>query len=412
MHVKTQKLLDFLEADKKTFSIPLFQRPYSWKQWQCEVLWNDIVRISKTDVPHFFGALFYKKAYDKKACGDGDYTLSLIDGQQRTLTSLLLLSAFVDRLEEDGLADNADNEGKNGLDAGNIKDTYLRSEAGAKVHPSKRDEESFSLALNIYGDKADGKTSVSNGFGNTENAAADNADSEGIASESASLEGADSKSTAAENTSPDSKISNAIANKTFFSEKMSDDDFDPEVFWRGLGNLEVVSVELEDTDDAQSIFESFNSKGVPLVAADMVRNYLLLAESPEDQERLYYSYWEPIQGLFGDDPGSLRLNNAMRAWTVIRCKTPKAKADAECFDDFKQYFLNEYDGGNEDLMEELLGFCSIWAENYRYHAVKKFRSANWAKIGCKTLVSDRKLAPASQASREFYAKHYDIELKN
>ncbi|WP_165062528.1 DUF262 domain-containing protein [Adlercreutzia sp. ZJ154] len=358
MHVETKKLLDFLAADGAKFSIPLFQRPYSWEQWQCEIFWNDIERSAHENKSHFFGAVFYRKD-----CIDEETTLSLIDGQQRTLTSLLLLAALAERVDAANFADTD-------LNSAYITQTYLRSNGGIKVQPSKCDEAEFLRALNA--DK--------------------------------SQQSIDSEDSAEQR-------HNAIANKTFFAVKMAAADFDPLSFWKGLNSFEVVVVELEDGDNAQSIFESFNSKGVPLVAADMARNYLLLAESEEEQKRLYVNYWEPIQGLFGDDPGSLRLNNALRAWTVIRCKTPKAKNDSESFNDFKQYFVNEYDGTSEDLMEELLSFCIVWAENYRYHAVKKYRSSNWAKIGRKTLVSDRPLAPSSQQSRDFYSQHYGIEVK-
>ena len=348
MKVKVEKLLDFLQTDGMAFSIPLFQRPYSWDSWQCEVLWNDIERTALTDTPLFFGAVFYRRARDDV----GGVTLSLIDGQQRTLTSLLLLAALRAHLKERGLSDDTDKPDRFA--------EHLHIDGGAKVHPAPRDRVGFAIAL----DGAAGSE----------------------------------------------QPCNALSNKAFFMGRMAEPGFDACAFLRGLGGFQIVAVELEDGDDAQSIFESFNSKGVPLVAADMVRNYLLLAEDPEEQERLYLDYWEPIQGLFGDDPGSLRLNNALRAWTVIRCKTPKAKSDAECFGDFKRYLLDEYDGSKEDLMQELLSFCTVWAENYRYHAVKKYRSSDWAKIGRKTLVSGRPRAAASREAREFYAKHYGVEI--
>ena len=64
-------------------------------------------------------------------------------------------------------------------------------------------------------------------------------------------------------------------------------------------------------ESAPDVFESFNSKGVPLVTADLVRNYLLIAENHREQKRLFEKYWEPITGVFGDDPGSIKLNNAI-----------------------------------------------------------------------------------------------------
>ncbi len=326
MHVGEMGLLEFLDVGDASFSIPLFQRPYTWGEWQCTVLWQDVMKAAQLGSPHFFGVIFYRMDEDG---------ISLIDGQQRTVTSLLLLSVLAE---------------------------HLREAAGSKA-------EIAAAAARIS---------------------------------AASVQGVRSRM---------SEEDRKVPNRAFFEERMRDERFDAEAFWEGLQRFQIVAASLDAADNEQAIFESFNGKGVPLVAADMVRNYLLLAESPEEQARLYQVYWEPIQGLFGDDPGSLRLNNALRAWTVIRCKAPKAQSDALCFDDFKQFVQNEYDGTKEDLMDEMLSFCKVWAENYRYHAVKSFRSTDWAKVGRKTLVSGRPVKHASKESRAFYAKHYGVDSK-
>ena len=43
----------------------------------------------------------------------------------------------------------------------------------------------------------------------------------------------------------------------------------------------------------------------------------------------------------------------------------------------------------EELLDELRGFCFMWAENYNFHEVKEFRSMNWAKGKRRTLVPER-----------------------
>ena len=54
----------------------------------------------------------------------------------------------------------------------------------------------------------------------------------------------------------------------------------------------------------------------------------------------------------------------------------------------------------------------MWAENYRYHAVKAYKSAaNWATLGAKTLVSDRPLKPVSDQVKRFYAQYFGINVK-
>lgn len=73
--------------------IPPFQRAYSWSDEQCDELWNDIdlyfqtYHDKKNAVPYFFGCIIFSE--DEKK-----HELNIIDGQQRTITFLLLLKAI------------------------------------------------------------------------------------------------------------------------------------------------------------------------------------------------------------------------------------------------------------------------------------------------------------------------------
>ena len=158
------------------------------------------------------------------------------------------------------------------------------------------------------------------------------------------------------------------------------------------------------------MFESFNSKGVPLVTADLVRNFLLIAESHAEQKRLFEKYWEPITGVFGDDPGSLKLNNAILGWLAVRLKQVRRFGSDQAFSIFKTFCEDEYTGTVEALLEELYAFCLVWAEHYRYHAVKKYKTADWAKLGHKTRVSDRpRMKLDNPESYEYYTKHFGVD---
>lgn len=76
-----------LEPEDK-FCIPEYQRGYSWTTVQCEKLWQDIGAFieSGAEDPYFFGTIIIDCSKDN--------CLSLIDGQQRTTTFLLLLKAI------------------------------------------------------------------------------------------------------------------------------------------------------------------------------------------------------------------------------------------------------------------------------------------------------------------------------
>lgn len=351
MEVSKIALLDFVRNSDAVYEIPPYQRPYSWDLEQCEELVKDINKSAAEGRSHFTGAILYKEK---------DGKLQIIDGQQRVLTMLLLLSAL--SVDHDDLFDD---QGVSGEDSSRNSEATGIEE---RIIPSRRDRRTYVEALNLTNiDESDVSDKDSN--------------------------------------------DRAKRNKAFFLNMMGKEGFDAERFWEGLNNLIVVAAKIDEDDDSQAIFESFNSKGVSLNTADLIRNYLLMSRDHDGQIELYERYWEPSQGVFGDDPGSLRMNTAVKAWTTVRCKAARAKSDTETFNAFKRYAEDEYDGQIEDLMDELYGFCKVWAENYRYHAVKKFRSSNWAKLGHKTLVSDRERKPASKESWDFYVKHFGIADK-
>lgn len=85
----------YLKLDKaENFVIPEYQRGYSWDITQCDKLWQDIEAFIASDAndPYFFGTIIVD-------CSDSN-RFSLIDGQQRTTTFLLLLKALLIRLND------------------------------------------------------------------------------------------------------------------------------------------------------------------------------------------------------------------------------------------------------------------------------------------------------------------------
>ena len=101
-----------VEDGSRQLVIPPFQRAYSWTDEQCDELWNDIELYYQTygkendAIPYFFGCIIFSE--DEKSS-----ELNIIDGQQRTITFLLLLKAIQLRITEflyGGKWDFQDNE--------------------------------------------------------------------------------------------------------------------------------------------------------------------------------------------------------------------------------------------------------------------------------------------------------------
>lgn len=88
---KLKKIGDYLKLEDDTvFTIPEYQRAYSWGIDNCDKLWQDITDFVGSDSRdrYFFGTIIVN-------CQDDDTKYVLIDGQQRTTTFLLLLKALL-----------------------------------------------------------------------------------------------------------------------------------------------------------------------------------------------------------------------------------------------------------------------------------------------------------------------------
>ncbi len=310
MITKQEAFLDFIGAPDTQLVIPVYQRVYAWDEKQCNALWTDVQRAGHAGSAHFIGTLLYAP---EPGSGDVERQLDIIDGQQRTATLLLLLVALRDWMEEAGCA-------LDGIDAGGITSRYLHV---ADVPGAAK------LVLSRV----------------------DRATMDAVVERSALPEDEEEIS------------ANVVANYRLFRGKM-DGKFsreDAETLWKGIRQLLIVSAVLDGDDRPQLIFESLNSKGMPLTTADLVRNLLLVNTGYEEQMRLYEQYWEPIERLYADDPGSQRLNAALHGFLAVSAPKLHISSKDEVYGTFKTFLEDVYHGTLEELLIGLKGFCETFA---------------------------------------------------
>lgn len=352
MEVGQSSLLDLLAMPDTQFVIPAYQRRYAWQQRQCEELWLDVLRAGRRDECHFSGTILYEAI---PAGPDSAVRLSIVDGQQRITTVTLMLAALRNHLARQPQPQASAGR----LGPACIEADYLTLAGAPKLQLSRLDATSMAKAV-------------------------------------AGVSVADIPSR------------NIARNLAYFESLMQQPGFEAAVFERGLQNLNVVMARMGADDDAQAVFESLNSKGLKLNIGDMVRNYLLASEDHDEQTRLYVEYWTMIEGAFDPDPGSLKLDTMIKAWLSVRFTKVRARTPEDVYSAFKRYYDDEYAGDLEPVLSELRSFAMVWAENYRYHAVKKFRSMPWAKNGAQTLTSGYEL---KKADNEEYAERVRRELR-
>ena len=248
MQIRQEGLLDFMGKADVRFSIPVFQRVYSWNARQCEELWDDVMRAGATGGGgHFMGMLLY--SIDAQGW-EGIEQFDVIDGQQRLTTATLLLCALA------RLHDENDNDVE-GLSAGDLRSRFLRcghqGRAHGKLALSDMDRDTL-FALIGAGDM------------------------------------------------PEEPAGRLIENLELFYGYMRQPDFDVERLWRGLQRLDIASVQLAPEDSPQLVFESLNSKGMVLSLADRLRNLVVMIDdgTSSSEEGLYETSWLPFERAVAD----------------------------------------------------------------------------------------------------------------
>ena len=289
MQTKQELFLDLLGTEDTQFVIPVYQRVYSWGLQQCKGLWQDINRSGRTGNAHFIGTVLY--APDRFA-KTAQHQLDVIDGQQRMTTLTIVIAALVKYLRAHGATADS-------LTADDISGTFLHVKTGdgaaAKLILSLNDCPTLEAVVNAT-------------------------------------------------PMPERPSERITENLDYFYGEMEKSDFDADVLWAGMKVLTVIDAELDRGDNPQLIFESLNARGVPLTTADLVRNYLLIAMDHDEQTRLYREYWEPIEVMFGDDPGAEKLNAAIRTWLSIRFPKVRIHDKSETYSVFKTYIEDEHAG--------------------------------------------------------------------
>jgi len=132
-----------------------------------------------------------------------------------------------------------------------------------------------------------------------------------------------------------------------------------------LDGLQLVSIELEASENSQEIFETLNARGTPLTAADLVRNFVFQRLEAEggDTTKAYREDW-PFETKFWTKEVSVDRNFVSRSslflnqWLVAR--TGEEISPQATFTRFKSYV--ELEAGHK--MADLLPVIKKQAQQY------------------------------------------------
>lgn len=317
MKANTVKLAEIFGAHTR-YRVPLFQRPYVWqkdKQWQ--PLWDDLREVaerqtdtnsSNDDVTHFMGAI----VVDQEVKANGPASRLLIDGQQR-LTTLQLVIAAARVLA----ARHGDEQTIARLEAMLFIPDFLLDDPRDRLSlvPTNYDRAAFAAAVELDGSPAQPLSK---------------SDSNHILSAYAFFKSAIAEWLAEESEDTPAQRLRALA----------------QAMW---DLLRVVVIALEHGDDAQAIFETLNARGTPLLAADLVKNYLFrrieTSGGARAAEQAYAQYWARFdQRNWREEVGQgrarrPRIDILLTYWLVLEAQE-EVNFQA-VFDGFRRYAKNQ-----------------------------------------------------------------------
>lgn len=290
------------------YTVPLYQRTYSWGRAQWQRLWEDVVEVAdrRRDNPgatHFIGSLVLAGFRDNGPGGIQRWLV--VDGQQRLTTLTLLLAAVRDH--------RAEHEGAMHADRVNEKYLVNKWEEGDlryKVLPTQADRAAYRGRIERAPDAAEGsRISEAHQFFLTKLAGLARSDHDGEA----------------ESLSP-AEVESAV-----------------------VAGLSIVSVTTGENDNAHRIFESLNNTGLKLTQGDLLRNYLFM-QLPTRADEVYTTLWLPLQELLSNEELEALF------WLDLVQEDPKAR-QAEIYAG-QQHRMRAIQG-EADVRDEVARFLAL-----------------------------------------------------
>lgn len=290
------KMLNFMEGADKRYIIPVYQRKYNWKQENCQQLYDDLKKIIRDKrESHFFGSIV-----SSVAANGSKIEYYIIDGQQRLTTVTLLLLAIRNLLIKKRITSAKENLNEQ-INQRFLISPWANADDQIKFRPVKSDREALARLF-------DGEDYI--------------------------------------------PTSNLTINYRFFCEQLLRHEISVDDLFMAISKLEIISITLDNSDNAQLIFESLNSTGLALTEGDKIRNYILMGQLPENQIKLYDVYWAKIERCTGNDVSSF-----IRDYLSIKRQiTPTI---SNVYKDFKEYAVST-NLPVEDLLEDLLRYARLF----------------------------------------------------
>lgn len=309
------ELTKFLGAEVQYY-VPIYQRKYSWKKDNCLKLIDDILKVAKDNERpcHFIGSVIYLAKQDAMhASAVKEYLV--IDGQQRLTTISIVLLALGDYTRAK-IVDDADyNKATTSLEKLSRRYLTNEDETGDTYYKVRLNEEDFYAWMKLLENR----------------------------------------------TKPDDiKRSKIFENYGIIYKALCDSNVEPQLVYDGIKKLRLVDICLVPEDNAQLVFETVNSTGLPLSTADKIRNFLLMTVEPSKQTKLYLEYWHPMEKALGMESGESSQFESF--FNYYMTSVLQRQLVGDYYDVFKNYYYENKAAGTEGIVKQIHQYSKYYTE--------------------------------------------------
>ena len=320
--------------NNRVLKIPFFQRGYVWNESNWERFFDDIANVASLpegEVPekYFLGSIILKEAGCKNGCQQFD----VIDGQQRLTTIVMFMKALYLALGRDDMFRNG----------------FMQMSLTGDSKP---------ILVANYNDLCAYNEIVSLDTLRTEPVV------------------------------PGNRLAHAFSYfaKRILAAAYPEDGSTPislaSLLNSVINYVRLVSIEVQDGENAPKIFETINCTGVKLTTGELLKNYLF----DEDDRDAYERTWKPVfeqsnQSYWEDDMVNGRIagshiENFFYRYMLIKMLEPGIKSNLTqneiklfrqkggLFDKFRN-LIDRFGIKKQDAVDEIVSYAGLYAETFK-----------------------------------------------
>ncbi|MGL4501083.1 MAG: DUF262 domain-containing protein [Planktothrix sp.] len=351
LHAYTKSISELFSVKKK-YAVPRFQREYSWTKEKVSELWDDIIANISLDSEGKFNHEEYFIGSLVLVGDDKSASMQIVDGQQRLTTLTILLSVLCHRFMEMGQENVAKSIYENYIAGKDDDGNYY-----FKLENNEKASHFFKGAIQHIEPKKLEAYSPE---------------------EKALLESYEELYSCTSRESLQEKLSRPL---------LEDDELyknSLKVIREQVVNyLKVIFITVGEEDEAYTIFETLNARGMDLSFVDLIKNKLFKSfniHHPNDDAK---KKWEELQKtLLKDD---VDLETFVRHWWIAHYNDARAN---EVYKQFKKAW-NDGEINAEDILNDLVNDAKLYVkkisspkeENFKHPAEKPiYRSLKALKM--------------------------------